>query len=350
MALIPKTLNEISLGVFCFTFDRMKILIIRFSSIGDIVLTTPVIRCVKQQIKEAEVHFITKNLYASVVESNPYIDKLYTIEKKVSEISSRLKQENYDFVIDLHHNLRSARLKSILGKKSKSFSKLNIEKWLMVNLRINKLPNMHIVDRYFETVESLGIKNDDAGLDYFISPKDEVGLKTLPVEFQNGYIGFVIGAKFATKQLPKEKIISIIKKLNQPIVLLGGKEDFEKASQIESAIGSRQLAVFNACGKYNLNQSASLIKQARKIITHDTGLMHIAAAFKKEIVSIWGNTIPEFGMYPYFGKSQISTLKSQVSNLSCRPCSKLGFDHCPKKHFRCMKEIDEKEIAKFINT
>ncbi len=327
----------------------MKILIVRFSSIGDIVLTSPVVRCIKQQLKNSEVHYLTKKQFHTILTSNPYIDKIYCIEKNVSEVSVLLKKENYDFVVDLHHNMRSAQVKSVLGKKSKSFSKLNIEKWLMVNLKWNKLPNTHIVDRYFETVKPLGVVNDGNGLDYFIPKKDEVDLKTLPKEFQSGYIGFVIGAKYFTKQLPKEKIVSIINKLNQPIILFGGKEDFEKGEQIKSAIRNPQSAILNACGKYNLNQSASLVKQAKKIITNDTGLMHIAAAFKKEIVSVWGNTIPEFGMYPYYGKSQVSSLKSQVSNLSCRPCSKLGFSKCPKKHFKCMNEINEEEIVKFIS-
>src|ERR1035437_6929476 len=239
----------------------MKILIIRFSSIGDIVLTTPIIRCVKQQAKDAHVHYITKKSFESILESNPYIDKLYTIEKNVSEVSAELKKENYDFAVDLHHNLRSTQLKSILGKKSKSFYKLNIEKWLMVNLRINKLPNTHIVDRYFETVKSLGVKNDGKGLDYFILAKDEVDIKTLPMEFQNGYIGFVIGAKYFTKQLPNEKIISICKKLDRPVILLGGKEDIAKGEKITSQISSQK--ILNTCGKYNLNQSASLVKQAK---------------------------------------------------------------------------------------
>jgi len=334
----------------------MKILIIRFSSIGDIVLTTPIIRCVKEQIKGVHVHYITKKQFSAILESNPFIDKVYSIEKNISEVSSKLKKENYDFIVDLHHNLRSAQVKSLLRKKSNSFSKLNIEKWLMVhpvgrwlmssgvNLKMNKLPNMHIIDRYFETVTSLGVKNDGKGLDYFIPGKDEVDIKTLPEEFQNGYIGFVIGAKFITKQLPNEKVVSIIQKLNQPVILLGGQEDTEKGNLICESVARN---IYNACGKYNLNQSASLVKQAKKIITHDTGLMHIAAAFKKEIVSVWGNTIPEFGMYPYYGNTRVSSLKSQVLNLSCRPCSKLGFSACPKRHFRCMNEINEEEILRF---
>ena len=324
----------------------MKILIIRFSSIGDIVLTTPVVRCIKEQVKNAEVHFLTKKQFAGIPENNPNISKVYAIEKKITEVAELLKKENYDYIVDLHHNLRSAQVKSLLRKRSGSFRKLNLEKWLMVNLKINKLPGNHIVDRYFETVKTLGVVNDGKGLDYFIPSKDEVNPKDLPPAFQDGYIGFVIGAKHFTKQLPAEKIISICRKLNQPVILLGGPEDAAKGKMISES-GVRN--IYNACGKYNLDQSASLVKQAKKIITHDTGLMHIAAAFKKEIVSVWGNTIPEFGMSPYYGKAEVRSKKAEVRGLSCRPCSKLGYAKCPKGHFKCMSDINEEEIVKFVS-
>ena len=131
----------------------------------------------------------------------------------------------------------------------------------------------------------------------------------------------------------------ICKKIDQPIILLGGKEDEEKGKQIKDALGEK---IYNACGKYNLNQSASLIKNAAKIITHDTGLMHIAAAFKKEIVSVWGNTVPEFGMYPYLSGTghEGQGMLVEVKNLSCRPCSKIGYAKCPKGHFDCMNKIE----------
>ncbi len=202
------------------------------------------------------------------------------------------------------------------------------------------MPAIHIVDRYMETVEQLGIKNDGKGLDYFIPPSDEITIASLPKSHQSGYIGFVIGAKHFTKQLPTEKIISICKKINQPIILLGGNEDKERATIIENAIGA---TIYNACGKYNLNQSASLIKQATKIITHDTGLMHIAAAFKKEIISVWGNTVPAFGFSPYLPDAKSKIV--EVKNLSCRPCSKIGYEKCPKVHFKCIMLIDEEEFT-----
>lgn len=316
-----------------------KILIIRFSSIGDIVLTTPVVRCLKQQLPDAEVHYLTKRAFKGIVEHNPFITKVYSIEKNVNEVIEELKSQNFDFVIDLHNNIRSLQVKTALGKPSSTFSKLNFKKWLLVNFKINRMPNQHVVDRYMQTLEKLGVKNDLKGLDYFIPEKDEVDVEQFPKTHQAGYIGFVIGAKHATKQLPVEKIIGICKKINQPIVLLGGKEDVDNAVLIEKAVGA---TVYNACGKFNLNQSASIIKQATKIITHDTGLMHIAAAFKKEIISVWGNTVPSLGFSPYLPATTSKIV--EVKDLSCRPCSKIGYKKCPKGHFKCMMLIDENEF------
>jgi ADP-heptose:LPS heptosyltransferase len=313
-----------------------KILIIRFSSIGDIVLTTPVIRCLKLQQPGTEIHFLSKKSFQSLLENNPHITKVHTIEKDVKEITDVLKKENFDYVVDLHNNLRSMHIKRLLGKPAATFKKLNFKKWLLVNFKINRMPALHVVDRYMQTVEKFGVKNDRMGLDYFIPKKDEVDVHAFPVTHQNGYIGFVIGAKHFTKQLPTEKIISICKKINQPIILLGGKEDAERGELISKAVG---LTIYNACGAYNLNQSASIIRQATKIISHDTGLMHIAAAFKKEIISVWGNTVPAFGFTPYLPAPASRII--EVKGLSCRPCSKIGYDHCPKGHFKCMKEIDE---------
>lgn len=307
------------------------------------MLTTPIVRCIKKQLQGAEVHYLTKKAFLPVVQYNPYIDKIYSIEKEVAEVMEDLRKEKYDFIVDLHHNLRTMQVKKGLNVKSTSFPKLNIEKWLVVNLKINRLPNIHIVDRYFKAVESLQVKNDGAGLDYFIPKQDEVDINALPASHRNGFIGFVIGARHNTKQLPEHKIISICKKINSSIVLLGGADDAEKGERIAKAAGDK---VCNACGKYTINQSASLVKQANKIITPDTGLMHIASAFKKDIISVWGNTIPEFGMYPYMPGKNSHIM--EVKGLGCRPCSKLGFKECPKKHFKCMEEINEQEILSYL--
>lgn len=319
-----------------------KVLIIRFSSIGDIVLTTPVVRCLKKQMNEkVELHYLTKKSYSSILKANPYIDKIHELDDSLSLMINELKNEKFDCIIDLHNNLRTARVKTALNTKSWSFKKLNIQKWLKVNLKIDLLPPLHIVDRYFNTTSSLGIKNDLEGLDYFIPKEDEVELLSLPLEFTNGYIALAIGAKFATKAMPSNKITTLCNSLIKPILLIGGPEDHKNAEEI---IQNCSGIIFNACGKYNINQSASLIRQAEKVITHDTGLMHIAAAFKKDIVSVWGNTIPQFGMGPYLPSGQGSSKIIETADLDCRPCSKLGFEKCPKKHFNCMNLIDNQEI------
>lgn len=313
----------------------MKILIVRFSSIGDIVLTTPIVRCLKQQLKGVELHYLTKQKFASVIEHNPYIDKLITIKDSTSEVIQQLKQENYDYVLDLHHNIRTLKLKWALGKKSYSFNKLNWEKFLIVNFKINKLPQKHIVDRYFETTKAFNITNDNKGLDYFIGEKDRVNIgEVLPSNFLNGYNALVVGGSYYTKQIPLNKLIEICETSSKPLVLMGGKEDSPIAEKVQQVLKDK---VFNSCGKFSINQSASVIQQAEKVITSDTGLMHIAAAYKKEVISVWGNTVPEFGMGPYFPSENSQIL--EVKNLSCRPCSKLGYKKCPKGHFKCMNEI-----------
>lgn len=320
----------------------MKFLIIRFSSIGDIVLTTPVVRCIKQQVADAEVHFLTKKSFRTIVENNPYIDKVMLLEDSWELMIHELKLEAYDYVIDLHHNLRTLRVKKALNTKSFSFNKLNIQKWLLTTFKINIMPNEHIVDRNLATVSSLGVMNDGKGLDYFIPEKDVVKQSDIPASHHFGFIGIVIGAALNTKKLPVHKLKELCNHIQYPIILLGGPEDAVAAAEIASVDA---IKIYNACGKFNLNESADLVRKAKVIITHDTGLMHIAAAFNKPILSIWGNTTPLFGMEPYFGNTQITNNKFQVQ-VSCRPCSKIGYKKCPKGHFKCMELQNVEQIAK----
>ncbi|HEY0895734.1 MAG TPA: glycosyltransferase family 9 protein, partial [Sphingobacteriaceae bacterium] len=291
----------------------------------------------KNQLPDVEVHYLTKPAFRTVLQANPYIHKLHLLEKNLGETLAALRAERFDHVIDLHHNLRTLRIKTALGVPSTSFNKLNFQKWLMVNFKKNILPPVHIVDRYLETAAFLGIRNDNRGLDYFLQ-QDYLLADLLP-ESHHRYAGLVIGAQHATKRLPQYKLIEVCRKISQPVVLLGGKDDYERGEEIARESGGH---VFNGCGRYTLDQSAFLVKMAEQIITHDTGLMHIAAAFRKPITSVWGNTIPGFGMYPY----QVPGNKIvEVEHLGCRPCSKIGYKKCPLGHFRCMNDIDVNQIG-----
>jgi heptosyltransferase-2 len=323
----------------------MKVLIIRFSSIGDIVLTTPVIRCVKQQVPGAEVHFLTKKSFRGMIDTNPYVDKVHVLDNDWDGMITGLQAEKFDLVVDLHKNLRTLRVKRALRSvKAVSFNKLNVEKFLLTSfLKINRMPDVHIVDRCLDTVKYLGVVNDGRGLDYFIPAKDEVPQTDLPAGHHFGYIGVVIGAALNTKKLPVDKLKALCAAIDHPIILLGGPEDKADGDAIAA---QDTVKIYNACGKFNLNESAWLVKNAKTIITHDTGLMHIAAAFKKPILSVWGNTVPAFGMTPYYGDAMVASRSFEVKGLSCRPCSKIGYKKCPKGHFKCMNEQNIHAIAK----
>ena len=310
-----------------------KILIIRFSSIGDIVLTSPIIRCVKQQIPDCELHFAVKKSFSSLVSSNPYINKVHLLDKDDNLLIKQLKNENFDAIIDLHTNIRTLKIKFLLQKKSYSFPKLNFQKFLLTHFKINTLPKRHVVDRYFQAVKKIGVKNDFESLDFFI-PKDIVLSEEILVFISSKKpIAIAIGGNHYTKQIPTEMILELLEKNDNYFILLGGLEDLKKASIIQQNFPERIMVL---CGKISIDQSALVMKNCDIVVTSDTGLMHIAAALNINIISVWGNTVPEFGMYPYMPQSPKKYKILEVNNLKCRPCSKIGHSECPQKHFDCM--------------
>lgn len=321
-----------------------RILFIRFSSIGDIVLTTPVVRCVKNQL-DAEVHYLVKEKYAPAIENNPYIDKVITIKEDVKESFPFLREQRYDWIADLHHNLRSFEVKRALKRPGAAFPKLNVEKWLMTNFKINRLPDLHIVDRYFQTVRQLGVNNDGEGLDFIIPPEMHLDIYQISkgILQQGKYVSMAIGAGLPTKNLENGQWLQLIKTIRTPCAFLGGPDDAQRGAWLEAQASH----CVNLAGKLSLAQSASVIAQSSVLFSPDTGLMHIGAALKKPIISVWGNTIPEFGMSPYL-PAGINNQQFEINNLPCRPCSKIGFAKCPRGHFRCMREQRIKEIAEAI--
>lgn len=306
-------------------------------------MTTPVVRCLKNQIQDVEIHVLAKKKFSNLYKTNLYVDKVYEYDDSLKKNIQELKLENYDYIVDLQKNKRSVRVTRALRCPHSSFPKLNFKKFLLTAFKINTMPDIHIVDRYFKAVEKLGVKNDCQGLDFFISEKNDYPISELPANFQDGFYAFVIGGTYKTKILPAVKIVEVIKKLQKPVVLLGGPDDIERADEVLSSVDNAN--VISLAGKINLEQSASLVKKAKSVLTNDTGLMHIAAAFHKNIVSVWGNTVPELGMYPYLPKEPEKCHIVECKNVRCRPCSKLGFKECPKRHLRCMMEIDADVIV-----
>ena len=310
----------------------MKILIIRFSSIGDIVLCTPVIRVLGKQSGN-EVQIITKSSFAGVLVGNPYLEKIHIYEKEVEVSYQGLKAEKFDLVVDMHKNLRSKRLVRSLGVPSLSFDKINLKKWLAVNFDKRVLPEKHLVDRYFEGIATLEVHNDGLGLDFYPEdvPKDFI----LPDRF----VCLSLGAAHLTKVIPDTLIKDLLAQIQENVILIGGPDDKQRGEELSLDFKH----VYNSAGELSVRQSGYVIQKSMLVITPDTGMMHIAAALKKPIISVWGNTVPEFGMYPYYGDSDVQQYIAQV-DINCRPCSKIGFKKCPKGHFKCMQDQDLKGI------
>lgn len=329
-----------------------RILVIRFSSIGDIVLTTAVVRCLRRKYgAAAQIDFLVKEKFKTVIEDNPHISNIITYSGDLDKTIHELSGKQYQFIADLQKNHRSKTVIRSLGVPSGTFHKLNFKKWLFTAFKINLLPRISIVERYFEAVAPLGVHNDGQGLDYFIPEKDVTELEDVPLGHWSGFVGAVIGGAHATKKMPVEQWISFVEKCNYPVVLMGGPEDKENGDRIAATNPGK---VYNSCGKFNINESADLVKRAKVIVTHDTGLMHIAAAFQKAIVSIWGNTVPELGMFPYYGFNDLENRIAPMSTIIehkvyCRPCSKLGYNKCPLGHFKCMTRIKAQEISDAVD-
>ncbi len=326
----------------------MRLLFIRFSSIGDIVFTTPAIRCAKQQIPGVELHFLTKASMKAVTEANPYIDHFHYFDKDLNATIKGLKAFQFDYIIDLHRNLRTFQIQKALGVPSLSYHKLSLQKLLLTKLHLNYMPARHIVDRSLDTLSALGVVNDGKGLDYFIPKEATLPSNALPAAFQSGYIALVIGASYATKKLPVASLQALCHKIPYPIVLIGGKEDQAEGAAIEAI---NPIKIWNACGKFNLHESALLVKQSKTVISHDTGFLYIACAFHKKTVAIWGATAPALQVEPYYptkmdsSKQNVWYYNAIVPNLPCQPCSNFGTKQCPQGHFACMKKQDLQSIA-----
>lgn len=322
---------------------RPKILVIRFSSIGDIVLTTPVFRVLKSRMEPSpEVHFLTKKSYASVLEGNPNIDRIHAIEKSTAELDELLQELDFDYVIDLHRNVRSAMVKRSLKVVDFTVDKRNFAKWLLVRFgsRRKKIP--HIADRYLGCLHPFGkeiSEGDGKGLDFFIPDAEREAAERAFPDVNQHDVALALGATHIGKRMPLKLLRELIQKSPQRFVLLGGKEDVELAEALQNEFEER---VLHACGELSLHASAALAGRCGKLISGDTGMMHIGAALGIPVISVWGCTSPELGMAPY--QPHPASVVIEPADRSKRPCSKLG-DRCKYgKENRCISAIRTEQI------
>jgi len=306
-----------------------KILVIRLSSMGDILLATPLIRSIKKQNSDAQIDFLLKGEFFDILRNNPHLSNLYRYSKLSSEkeeLIDLLKSSSYDVVIDLQNNHRSKELTRNFDSRILRFKKHHIKKFLLVQFKINLLKELPQVPlRYAHTA---GVKLDDEGLEIFT---DNIADERLEV---NGKIvGLCPGAKHFTKRWPKKYFIELGQKLEKEnfiIALFGGSAETEVCNEIAGQLKKP----INLCNE-NILKTAANMKMCSSIYTNDSGTMHLACAVNVPVIAFFGSTVKEFGFYPYRAKS----VELEVKNLSCRPCTHIGRKACPQIHFKCMNEI-----------
>ncbi|MDD5686626.1 MAG: glycosyltransferase family 9 protein [Elusimicrobia bacterium] len=313
----------------------MKILIVRLSSIGDIILSTPLIRCLRNKFPDAQIDFILKKEYSELLSRNPYISNLILYDGRVFEFSKRLKSEKYDVIIDIHRNFRSFLLLLFAGTKVLKYKNFALKRFFLVEFGINLYKeNIPVSRRYLDTVRPLGVLDDNKGLDFFIDEK--VNNKT---NISGNCIGFCPVSVWKTKRWSEEYFVKLAGKIletyNHEIMLFGGKNDFQYCENIKNKIGNKAK---NLCG-LSFQESALLLRKCKYLFTNDTGLMHVAEALKVPVAAFFGPTVKEFGFYPDIKTSYVFS-----KNLSCKPCSTKGSNICSVADFKCMKNISVEEV------
>ena len=307
-----------------------KVLIIRLSSLGDILLSTPFIRAIKEKYPQIEIDFLLRERYKDALVQNPYLTNIYEYpnNNELSGLTEKLKDQNYDLILDLQNNFRSEKINSLLKAPKMKFKKRDLEKMLLVHLKINRLKNTPPIPvRYSKILDEVQLDNN--GLDLFTNKEPSTLFKD-----NQKYIGFCPGSRHFTKMWPKEYYVqlgNILKNKNYNIVLFGGKDDKDICQEISSLIQDS----INLSNNDDILQTAADMKKCKAVICNDSGLMHTACAEKIPVLAFFGSTVKEFGFTPYMNKNTIL----ENNSLSCRPCTHIGKSYCPKRHFKCMLEL-----------
>ncbi len=341
-----------------------KTLILRLSSIGDIILSSPLLRVFRKSVgNSARVDFVVRKEYAELVQFSHHLSIVHEYDvnsgyKGLQELGKQLRAEQYDLVIDIHDSIRTKYLRSVCKAKDVLvMDKRKLERWLMVNLKRNAYSDdLSVADRYIETVEELGIKNDNKGLEIFIpdSTLFEISGKMAKLRLNQfeKVIGICPGSKHFTKRWQKEKFAEVAVRaaleFKGKVLLFGGKEEREDCDFVAEEIRRRvsEQSVSNFAGEFTLLETAAAMEFCDVVVTNDSGLMHLAAAKQRKVVAVFGSTVKEFGFAPYGTEAVVI----ENNGLDCRPCTHIGRKDCPKGHFKCMVDVSAVEVLTAVQS
>lgn len=332
--------------------SNYKFLIIRFSSIGDVILTTPLIRCLRAGFPDAQIDFLVKKEFAAVLSGNPHISNIITFDKaqgrkELKRIRLQLQFSRYSMIFDIQKNIRSMLICSGLRTGIAGYSKKLLARDLLIRFRINIYKEIKPVYlRYFEAVETLGIQYDGNGTEVFPAQLESIKvddvLNTNNISLGTPLLVVAPGAQWENKRWTTEGFAGAADTFcivqGATTVLIGGPGDVETCNSVQLQMKTPSL---NLAGKLSLMGSAALLGKAAMVFTNDTGMMHMAQAMKAPVVAVFGPTTRELGFYPLPENSRVAE-----TDISCRPCTQKGLHSCPKKHFSCMKNIEPEIVAK----
>lgn len=335
-----------------------NVLIIRFSSVGDIVLASLLLRTLRARFPSSRIDIVVKEEFADIVRWNPHVTTVLTFPREggldaLHQLRRRVARTSYDLVLDLHGSLRS-RLLCLGLRNVRRIEKRVLARWLLVRFKLNRYDSLDgspsVALRYIETAKAFGVQDDGNGLEYFFTPGHaravDDALRAEGFHLHDVFIGLCPSAKHNTKMWLKERFAEVAAALaterRLPVMLFGSESEQDRSRDIAAHITrlTPHVRVLDLSGKLSLAETAAAMDKCVVVIANDSGLMHIAAARKRPVVALFGPTVKEFGFFPFGTRSTVV----EVDGLSCRPCSHIGLPACPQGHFRCMKEIASRRV------
>jgi heptosyltransferase-2 len=337
--------------------SSIKTLVIRFSSIGDIVLTTPLLRVLRARFPDGQIDFVTKTEFSELVRSNHNLNLTYEYDASTGvqglvALGRRLRKERYTLVVDAHNSLRSRLLRMMLQPATVvTPDKRLFARFMLVHVKKNLYGTpVSVADRYIEPLRNFGIQPDGKGPELHIPDEILFGVSgkiaKLRLHRFERVIGLCPSAKHETKRWPAERFAALGVRLTESqsakILLFGGSEDAALTSSIAARIAAEhgEESVTDFSGTFSLLETAAAMEFCDVVVTNDTGLMHLASAMGRSLVAIFGSTVREFGFFPFGERSIVE----EVDGLPCRPCSHIGRRKCPERHFRCMLDIEVERV------
>ena len=327
----------------------LRILCVRFSSIGDVLLTTPLVRALHRRHPEAELYFVTKRAMAPLVVENPHLTNVFALgpDEPLGDFAQRLRALGPTHGLDLHGSLRSTALRWLVPARWSGYSKRKLARTTLISTKINLYgKHVPVPERYFEAANAAGldVEPDGGPPEFYLTPAArahmthwlaEIGLDRKP------FAALAPGAAHATKRWPIAHWRGLSDRLRQlglGIVVVGGPQDRVLADELG---GNPDTA--NAAGEFSLQETGACLARATVAVTGDTGVMHMATGVGTRVVALFGPTVEPFGFYPYTKRAVVLE-----QDLACRPCSAMGTERCPLGHHRCLADVLPDQVASAV--